>query len=74
MKKIWKNIKRIIFPKPKEILIKPNNKECHHHDFIKYPSIKANEHCKSCTLDICYMCSNKHLTQQCIVECIFNFN
>ena len=35
--------------------------ECMQHDHTKFPHIIANEYCRSCEQDICYMCGNDHI-------------
>lgn len=43
-------------------------KLCTDHDYLKQPDILANEHCRTCDIDICYICSNKHMEHECRVS------
>ncbi|EAR87850.1 hypothetical protein TTHERM_00006140 (macronuclear) [Tetrahymena thermophila SB210] len=50
------------------IAIKNSKGECQLHDITRLKNIKANEFCVSCELEMCYICSHKHITNHCDVS------
>lgn len=53
---------------PAQTKILTQHRNCSLHDMDRYPSIKANEHCETCNLNMCYICSGKHISGNCIVR------
>lgn len=41
---------------------------CIVHDQEKYPNIRSLEYCKTCSMGMCYMCSNEHFDMHHIID------
>ena len=54
------------------IINSSSNSFCKHHQDINI-NLLAIDHCYTCNLDLCYICSNSHATKiSCIIDCILN--
>lgn len=51
------------------VAIKNKKGECQLHDITRLKHIKANEYCNSCEVEMCYICSQKHISNHCEVAC-----
>ncbi|CAG9314901.1 unnamed protein product [Blepharisma stoltei] len=45
---------------------------CKFHDERLYPDLLANHHCKSCEMELCYMCAHSHIDHGCNVKWPFH--
>jgi hypothetical protein len=68
MKKFLTKLKLGLTPTPSQQNILNQYRNCSLHDNDAYPSIKANEHCQNCNLNMCYICGGKHISGNCIVR------
>ncbi|KRX09541.1 hypothetical protein PPERSA_12284 [Pseudocohnilembus persalinus] len=39
--------------------------DCLLHNTAAFPDVKANHHCHTCNINMCYICSNKHFENNC---------
>ena len=41
---------------------------CQYHQPYTFKNVKASEQCMTCSIDLCYMCSNTHSGQHCTLR------